>query len=634
MLEGLRMQRVTFHVMTDEVPQTALALARTGSFSPDMGNQEYENELPEAPATEYRNLYQSANNRLSKIHEHLGVTLPRPSLKSVTLPELETLRVIDHELMELWAECSECEEHQRELDEEIHLIDSLLNSLHNFYGLEINLAQLREQKTFLDLQVGLVPVENLARLRQAAGLAGYMVEVFHREKQQAHIVLAGLAGEGKENIESVLRAAGYRTFPIPEAFNDTPENMYIELEKRKQLLLEDMQRHDHKRIVRGNENMDNLLSYWRALKLVEPVYLLGDAAHSRGGLAVIHGWVPEAQLADVIEQLRKTMARPFHVENHPPKIYEYASVPTAIRYPAWLKPFVSLTRNYGTPRYGEVDPTWLFALSSILLFGIMFGDVGQGATLVVASYIFRNVLKSYAYLIGANGLSSIVFGFVYGSVFGNEHLLTPLWQSPLHEPSSILLVAIYIGVAFIALSITINIYNNILVTDYHRALMSPGGLPSLIAISSVILYAISAGQNLFLPGLLLFASLLMMMQYLWVTNNTPTSERVVVVSIELLETLLSLFSNILSFLRVGAFSLNHVALMLAVFAIAEMLPENGYWLMMILGNLFVIGFEGAIVMIQVLRLEYYEGLSRYFQADGRMFRPLKLDDSEVQYRYT
>ena len=74
--------------------------------------------------------------------------------------------------------------------------------------------------------------------------------------------------------------------------------------------------------------------------------------------------------------------------------------------------------------------------------------------------------------------------------------------------------------------------------------------------------------------------------------------------------------------------------MLAVFAIAEMLPENGYWLMMILGNLFVIGFEGAIVMIQVLRLEYYEGLSRYFQADGRMFRPLKLDDSEVQYRYT
>ena len=69
---------------------------------------------------------------------------------------------------------------------------------------------------------------------------------------------------------------------------------------------------DHVSLFTENENMDNLLSYWRALKLVEPVYLLGDAAHSRGGLAVIHGWVPEAQLADVIEQLRKTMASKFH----------------------------------------------------------------------------------------------------------------------------------------------------------------------------------------------------------------------------------------------------------------------------------------------------------------------------------
>jgi V/A-type H+-transporting ATPase subunit I len=299
-----------------------------------------------------------------------------------------------------------------------------------------------------------------------------------------------------------------------------------------------------------------------------------------------------------------------------------------------MKPFVSLTRNYGTPRYGEVDPTWLFAVSSILLFGMMFGDVGHGGVLLCASIIFRRILGQFAYLIGINGLSSIGFGFVYGSIFGNEYWLTPLWQSPLHEPANILLIAIYVGVLFIALSIVINIYNQIRVTDYRRAFMSPGGLPSLTAIASILWYAHSPEDELVSATLLLLMSLGMMLNYLWTTNPSSLAEKTIVVLIELFETILSLFSNILSFLRVGAFSLNHVALMLAVFAIAEMLPENGYWLMMILGNLFVIGFEAAIVMIQVLRLEYYEGLSRYFRADGQIFRPLTLDDSNGRYLYT
>jgi V/A-type H+-transporting ATPase subunit I len=634
MLEGLRMQRVTFHVMTDEIPQTALSLAKTGSFAPDHGNTEYEKELPDIPAAEYRRLYQSAQSRMDKIYDHLGIMLPHPPLESGQQPGIEQLRQIDEQVVELWTECSECEEHQRELDEEIHLIDSLLNSLHYFYGLEINLAQLREQKTFLDLQVGLVPTENLLRLKQAAGLAGYMVEVFHRERHQAHIVLAGLAGEGKDTIDSVLHAAGYRTFPIPEAFNDTPENLRKELEKRRQVLIDDMEYHNHKLIVRANENMDSLLSYWRALKLAEPVYLLGDSSRCRGGLAVIHGWVPEDRLQEVVDELDRTLLKPFHIEYHRPKIYEYDKVPTAIRYPAWMKPFVSLTRNYGTPRYGEIDPTWLFAISSILLFGIMFGDVGHGGVLLMTSILFRKQLGQYASMISANGFSSILFGFVYGSIFGNEDWLTPMWQSPLHEPSSILLAAIYIGMAFVSISVAINVYNQVMVTDYRRALMSPTGLPSLIAITSILTFAHHSDDQVMLATGLLLVSLVMMLHYLWTTNESSIAEKTIVVLIELFETLLSLFSNILSFLRVGAFSLNHVALMLAVFAIAEMLPENGYWVVMILGNLFVIVFEAAIVMIQVLRLEYYEGLSRYYHADGKVFQPLVLDDADNRYQYT
>ena len=92
---------------------------------------------------------------------------------------------------------------------------------------------------------------------------------------------------------------------------------------------------------------------------------------------------------------------------------------------------------------------------------------------------------------------------------------------------------------------------------------------------------------------------------------------------------MSYISNTLSFLRLAAFSLNHVALSIAIFTIASMLQSTGYWVTVVLGNLFILGLEGAIVGIQTLRLEYYEGFSRFFDGDGRVFRPLTLGKRQV-----
>ncbi len=83
-------------------------------------------------------------------------------------------------------------------------------------------------------------------------------------------------------------------------------------------------------------------------------------------------------------------------------------------------------------------------------------------------------------------------------------------------------------------------------------------------------------------------------------------------------------SNTLSFLRVSAFSLNHVALSLAVFTLAGMMGTFGHLMTVVLGNVFILVLEGGIVMIQVMRLQYYEGFSRYFSGDGREFAPLRL----------
>src|SRR5699024_3541153 len=91
---------------------------------------------------------------------------------------------------------------------------------------------------------------------------------------------------------------------------------------------------------------------------------------------------------------------------------------------------------------------------------------------------------------------------------------------------------------------------------------------------------------------------------------------------ELFEVVLSFFSNTMSFLRVGGFVLSHAGMMAVVFTLSEMVGSAASPVVIVVGNLFVMGMEGLIVGIQVLRLEFYELFSRYFDGDGVPFTPV------------
>ena len=101
-----------------------------------------------------------------------------------------------------------------------------------------------------------------------------------------------------------------------------------------------------------------------------------------------------------------------------------------------LVPFADLVRGYGTPRYDEFDPTWMFAVTFTLMFGMMFGDVGHGLVIAAAAWALRHKLRQFTWFGIAAGLSSTVFGILYGSIFGYEHVLHPVWMSPLSDPRS------------------------------------------------------------------------------------------------------------------------------------------------------------------------------------------------------
>jgi V/A-type H+-transporting ATPase subunit I len=261
----------------------------------------------------------------------------------------------------------------------------------------------------------------------------------------------------------------------------------------------------------------------------------------------------------------------------------------------------------------------------------MFGDVGHGGVILILALLLYRRLGRVAWVGIAAGAASMCFGLLYGSVFGYEHLISPVWLSPLQDPTRVLTVAVLFGVGFITFTLLANIYNQLNAGQPAQALFDSTGLAGLI------FYLGATGSVMGLAGLADFGppawvaaalGIGAVAVFKWVETRSSLGERTLVAAIETLETGINLFANTLSFMRVAAFSLNHVALALAVFTIANGLGTAGHWLTIALGNLIIIVLEGGIVAIQALRLMYYEGFSRFFSGDGTEFVPLKLADAK------
>ena len=100
--------------------------------------------------------------------------------------------------------------------------------------------------------------------------------------------------------------------------------------------------------------------------------------------------------------------------------------PVKLKNNSFSKPFSMFVEMYGLPSYNGFNPTMLVAVTYTLLFGIMFGDLGQGLVISLVGYfVYRKKGNLLGAILQRVGLSSAFFGLVYGSVFGFVHALDP-----------------------------------------------------------------------------------------------------------------------------------------------------------------------------------------------------------------
>lgn len=626
MFKPLPMQRITLKVMEEDAPLAALVLAESGMFNPEASHLP-EEILPSHPAEPYQKLFRSAHIRLEKISHHVTLAaLPQEIEKKVI--SLHELELINQSLGLIWAEFSHIEEKQHGLQEKRRKLDNLLQTLQVFSELDIDLSQLRGSKTFLDLHIGTLPLMDLPRFERAVSIEPYhFIKVFHRSQELAYVMVAGPPKTGGEP-HKLLETADFHSLTIPEEFSAHPQEIKADLAAQSKQCSAEIKQLQARTQELGKQYQDELNQYAVALRNIEPYSGLSALLRGGfGGLALVEGWVPKRSIPRLRQALEVRLGKRYELSARNPLDSEFGIVPTVLDHSRFFKPFEALVNTFGIPRYEEFDPTILFGITFILMFGMMFGDIGHGAVILVAGLLFREKLGKFTSLVVSAGVSSTLFGFLYGSIFGYEHILHAVWITPLSDPMLMLTVALFWGIAFILTACGLKFYNLVTLGRYKQALFDNLGLAGVaFYLASLFgIYQLIQGNFSGFHGLLMIIPLASVLAFKWYEQRGVTfGERVITVLIEGFEAVMNFLSNTLSFMRVAAFSLNHAALAMAVFTIAQGMGLFGHWTTVVLGNLFILILEGAIVAIQVLRLEYYEGFARFFSGDGRAFRPLQV----------
>ncbi len=617
---------------------------------------------PDAEGTALSDL----RKRIEGILHTVGTVLTAPKesdLKNCVAIDLNQEKA---RLDKLDGERDSIRERQRSLQQEILKLEDLKRQV-DLYGVDLGGLQAPARQSMLSMQTGRLPTAAARRFEDALkGLPALYLSLGQQEGM-AHYLLLSMKRD-REQIEHILSNVGWGKVELPKELLSAKQDLATELTEKLEKLTAEQKKLQERvtELIRKEE--PHLKELWTHLRIQELYGRIQASFTSSSRTVIFAGWLASSTKDRLSTSIREACEGRCYLEWHDADHSDLsvAEVPVQFNNPKVLAPFQMLVSNFGVPQYGTIDPTPFVMPTYLIMFGLMFADVGQGLVLMLigglSAYLVRGDQSrrgtyNLSWLIAWCGFSAVLFGVLFGSYFGFT-LLEPLWfdfhgivaghtqtNGFISDIYDILAITIYFGIAVIAMGLLFNWFNLVRTGRWAELVFDKGGLLGGWIYAGGVYTAwymvghdykgLPSANMLFLlvglPALLL----LFKEPYHYLRHQTGPAEKaanpvflsltfVMEWIVELLEIFSGYLSNTLSFMRVAGLGIAHVSLMVSFFTLAEMTSGIFAILILIAGNLLVIALEGLSAAIQALRLNYYEFFTKFFHGTGKLYTPISL----------
>lgn len=346
-------------------------------------------------------------------------------------------------------------------------------------GFNFNIQELIGMK-YMKFRYGNVPNENIVEIEKE--LQGEMKAIYYKlkkEEKNTWIVYI-ITEEYANDVDAFFNMQEFERILMPNDFDGKLSELISNLKLE----------YNENEIIQGeleknlkffqNENKNKLISYYEQLKEYELVNKIKKyIMHDKKQTFYMVIWVPETNLDCIVNMLKQYEYFDYSIRDGKK---EEIKEPTKLKNNKFIKPFEMLTKMYGIPNVKELDPTLFVAITSFIMFGFMFGDIGHGTILLLIGIVLMKKKASLGPVMVAGGISSIVFGFLYGSIFGKEDILNHKLISPMESINTMLISGIVVGSIFILIAMILNIVNGIRNKEIKKIFFDKNGLARFFTI--------------------------------------------------------------------------------------------------------------------------------------------------------
>ena len=406
-----------------------------------------------------------------------------------------------------------------------------------------------------------------------------------------------------QKVDAVFRSLHFERVELKDEFEGTPAYAYQSLEReiaRVNLEIDDLDKQAGEmladrapQLIAARNRLEELSNNFDVRKLAARM------EDNKEDYYILCGWMAEDDVEKFLKEVEED-DKVFVVVEDDHDAY-FGEPPTKLENPKLFKPFEMFVQMYGLPAHNEMDPTVFIGITYSFIFGVMFGDVGQGLLLLIGGALIYHFKKApLAGIIASAGIFSTIFGFLFGSIFGFEDVLPALWIRPidhmttlpfLGKLNTVFIVSVAFGMFLIIVAMILHIINAAKSKDIEAGWFEPNGVAGLVFYVAVVVTIILFMTGNPLPGgivmAIMFGVPLIVMLFREPltktiqkrTDKMETGKAMFIVQgfFEMFETLLSYFSNTISFIRIGAFAVSHAAIMEVVLQLAGAESGNPNW---------------------------------------------------------